>query len=785
MAAVLSVTAGAAAAGAPVLAASTPLTGTAVAVSPRINFAATPKLKRTHHTPQYCQYQPTPQHHQRNHAQVDADGLGRRLSHPVCDGQGWRWRGAQGQRRQSRPECRRQQHQQLRRWCLQGQLATVTTLTRCPSSTSLRTSCSPRPPRSPRSPLLASSPRASHTKTLCFFRQTVCVNEHHYGIADTLASPPEPAALATHGVQQYTLMQGLSGSAVLPFTSIVTKAEKNKLERDWSAFLVTRYCRIESNASHGQDSGRPLCAIPARRRHASANRVYTLMSSGVLTSSMRGKNACDPYHNPGITAAGACSDISADRSAIKHGRKLFGFRSAVMSGGASAAFEDARARLNEKDEELTRVYGGIANLKRALGVEPFAPVNKRLSSEGAVKDELKELQAARANVEQLVLVYMQRVMLLEQQQQQDGAGRQQGGAPARGGLEVRAADAQPVRGLLPPVRERMAAAMACVGRIIHQGKHVGTVVRLTEDGLCISAAHVFLKKEKFLQMKAWGQPLKLVASCPGEDVIFLQGRKGTAIDLASSWHVLDRMKLKAVTFPLGPHENYRELARTPPLVMDGFVSAMAPSGRVALGSCSAAVFWRSSASGASLAAASLWHRGKDDRSGMYLQCLVFLCQAYRPSLAAASLRHQGRSSSCKLVMRARHLGFPPHVFRAALPAASGGLVLDQHIRFAGICIGTICHDDRLYKPAENVEMTFPTPRSCAQAHAPPKTIDFPGDGHWTYQSNAREEPALIEDQGCCDRPFQPITVFGVYHKHPVYYTAAGAAEAPDEVCSSV
>ncbi|KAG5175377.1 hypothetical protein JKP88DRAFT_351497, partial [Tribonema minus] len=85
------------------------------------------------------------------------------------------------------------------------------------------------------------------------------------------------------------------------------------------------------------------------------------------------------------------------------------------------------------------------------------------------------------------------------------------------------------------------------------------------------------QEEKFLKMKAWGQPLKLVASCPGEDIIFLQGKKGTAVDLTSTCHLLPTMRLKAVAFPLVSHGDRK------PVMVDGFVSAITPSRRVALG----------------------------------------------------------------------------------------------------------------------------------------------------------------------------------------------------------
>jgi hypothetical protein len=55
--------------------------------------------------------------------------------------------------------------------------------------------------------------------------------------------PPPPVLskqLATAAVKGYARMQGLSGSAVLPFAAVITKAEKDKVEREWSAFLETR-----------------------------------------------------------------------------------------------------------------------------------------------------------------------------------------------------------------------------------------------------------------------------------------------------------------------------------------------------------------------------------------------------------------------------------------------------------------------------------------------------------------------------------------------------------------
>eukprot|EP00611_Tribonema_gayanum_P010242 TRINITY_DN201_c0_g1_i1.p1 TRINITY_DN201_c0_g1~~TRINITY_DN201_c0_g1_i1.p1 ORF type:complete len:615 (-),score=71.10 TRINITY_DN201_c0_g1_i1:36-1880(-) len=54
------------------------------------------------------------------------------------------------------------------------------------------------------------------------------------------ATAPVLPALATDGARQYARMQGLGGAAVLPFTAVITKAERDKVEREWPNFLLTQ-----------------------------------------------------------------------------------------------------------------------------------------------------------------------------------------------------------------------------------------------------------------------------------------------------------------------------------------------------------------------------------------------------------------------------------------------------------------------------------------------------------------------------------------------------------------
>jgi S1-C subfamily serine protease len=54
---------------------------------------------------------------------------------------------------------------------------------------------------------------------------------------------------------------------------------------------------------------------------------------------------------------------------------------------------------------------------------------------------------------------------------------------------------------------------------------IGTVARLTPDGLCVTAAHVVRDATtgELLPMKAWGAPLQVLHEFDNVDIAFLQG----------------------------------------------------------------------------------------------------------------------------------------------------------------------------------------------------------------------------------------------------------------------
>ena len=68
---------------------------------------------------------------------------------------------------------------------------------------------------------------------------------------------------------------------------------------------------------------------------------------------------------------------------------------------------------------------------------------------------------------------------------------------------------------------------------------VGTVARISKEGLCVSASHVLVVDGKFIKhATAFGdQPLKLLASFPYYDIIFLQGEsKGKKKVVVPAWY---------------------------------------------------------------------------------------------------------------------------------------------------------------------------------------------------------------------------------------------------------
>ena len=71
----------------------------------------------------------------------------------------------------------------------------------------------------------------------------------------------------------------------------------------------------------------------------------------------------------------------------------------------------------------------------------------------------------------------------------------------------------------------MELAYSRLSDVILDGECCGSIARISEGGLCVSATHVFVDKGNFLgNATAFGGcALQLIASFPYHDIIFLQG----------------------------------------------------------------------------------------------------------------------------------------------------------------------------------------------------------------------------------------------------------------------
>lgn len=67
-------------------------------------------------------------------------------------------------------------------------------------------------------------------------------------------------------------------------------------------------------------------------------------------------------------------------------------------------------------------------------------------------------------------------------------------------------------------------AFSCVSPVVYKDQSIGSVARISGNGLLVSSSHIFVEKGKFLKTTAFGgHPLKLVVSFPYLDIILLQG----------------------------------------------------------------------------------------------------------------------------------------------------------------------------------------------------------------------------------------------------------------------
>lgn len=71
----------------------------------------------------------------------------------------------------------------------------------------------------------------------------------------------------------------------------------------------------------------------------------------------------------------------------------------------------------------------------------------------------------------------------------------------------------------------MEAVSSRVAQVMNdEGNCIGTVARVTQDGLCVSCRDVFVSGDgQFINARAWNEPLEFVASWPYHDIIFVKG----------------------------------------------------------------------------------------------------------------------------------------------------------------------------------------------------------------------------------------------------------------------
>ena len=81
-------------------------------------------------------------------------------------------------------------------------------------------------------------------------------------------------------------------------------------------------------------------------------------------------------------------------------------------------------------------------------------------------------------------------------------------------------------------------AFSCVSPVVYKNQSIGSVARISGDGLLVSSNHTFVEKGKFLKTTAFGShPLELVVSFPYLDIILLKGGLLTTV-LERLTHVL-------------------------------------------------------------------------------------------------------------------------------------------------------------------------------------------------------------------------------------------------------
>lgn len=120
------------------------------------------------------------------------------------------------------------------------------------------------------------------------------------------------------------------------------------------------------------------------------------------------------------------------------------------------------------------------------------------------------------------------------------------------------------------------------------GQAIGSIVRISKEGLCVTAAHCLVDGGKFLEgAYAFGGVLKLVGSSPFYDVMFVQGPPGSAVELQQS-PLLVGQAVAMVGYPLAAEQALGTKEHAMPIVAHGQVVATSPTNDlVAADYCSA------------------------------------------------------------------------------------------------------------------------------------------------------------------------------------------------------
>lgn len=123
-------------------------------------------------------------------------------------------------------------------------------------------------------------------------------------------------------------------------------------------------------------------------------------------------------------------------------------------------------------------------------------------------------------------------------------------------------------------------AFSCVSPVVYKEQSIGSVARISGNGLMVSSNHIFVEKGKFLKTMAFGgHPLELVVSFPYLDIILLKGPKGPAFRLPSQ-NLLPGLPVMMLGFPKVSITDIKGLDS--PVAAKGHINAIPISMEVAL-----------------------------------------------------------------------------------------------------------------------------------------------------------------------------------------------------------